>query len=101
MGGGGRTGARAGGGGERVEPELGEPELAEPELAEPELAGHDLAEHDLAEPELAGHGLAELEFAVIDLETTGWSSGGAGDGARESPPHWSTRASRCRPASRT
>jgi len=41
-------------------------------LVEPGLAERDLAEHDLAEP-----GLAELEFAVIDLETTGWSPGAA------------------------
>jgi len=31
----------------------------------------------LAGPDLAGHALAELEFAVVDLETTGWSPGAA------------------------
>ncbi len=38
-----------------------------------ELAERGLAERGLAERGLAEPGLAELEFAVIDLETTGWS----------------------------
>ncbi len=43
------------------------------ELAERGLAERGLAERGLAERGLAERGLAELEFAVIDLETTGWS----------------------------
>ena len=54
----------------RPEPGLAGPSLAEPSQAEPSRAGP-----SLAGPGLAGGSLAELEFAVIDLETTGWSPG--------------------------
>jgi DNA polymerase III subunit epsilon len=46
-------------------------------LAGADLAGADLAGADLAGADLAGRALAELEFAVVDLETTGWSPGAA------------------------
>jgi DNA polymerase III epsilon subunit family exonuclease len=52
---------------------LAERGLAERGLAERGLAERGLAERGLAERGLAERGLAELEFAVIDLETTGWS----------------------------
>jgi DNA polymerase III epsilon subunit family exonuclease len=66
---------------ELARPDLAEAELARPDLAEAELARPDLAEAELARPELAEAqsarlarlDLAEVEFAVIDLETTGWS----------------------------
>jgi DNA polymerase III subunit epsilon len=48
---------------------------AEPELAEPELAERP-TELEPTERK-AGLELTELEFAVIDLETTGWSPGAA------------------------
>jgi DNA polymerase III epsilon subunit family exonuclease len=66
-----------------AEAELARPELAVAEPGRLELAGAGLAGAGLAgaglataEPcrlELAGAELAEVEFAVIDLETTGWS----------------------------
>jgi DNA polymerase III subunit epsilon len=52
-----------------------EPEPEGPELAEPELAERP-AELEPTERQ-AGLELTELEFAVIDLETTGWSPGAA------------------------
>jgi DNA polymerase III subunit epsilon len=55
-----------------------EPNLAEHDLAPREPAGPTAAETAFAETAFTGTGLAELEFAVIDLETTGWSPGTAG-----------------------
>ena len=53
-------------------PALGAGELAAGDLAARELGAGSLSAGDLAARELAG-----LEFAVIDLETTGWSPGAA------------------------
>jgi DNA polymerase III subunit epsilon len=47
---------------------LGRPETGRPETGRPEPG----------RPELGGRPFGELEFAVIDLETTGWSPGVAG-----------------------
>jgi DNA polymerase III subunit epsilon len=49
-------------------------DLAEAEAARQDLAEAEAARQDLAEAEAARQqDLAEMEFAVIDLETTGWS----------------------------
>ena len=104
--------ARAAGGhgyGE-VPPARPELTLVRPAVDEGAEAGSAVAGSAVAGPAEAV--LAELEFAVIDLETTGWSPGVAaiteiaavrvrGGGARASSPRWSTRVSRCRRASRT
>jgi DNA polymerase III epsilon subunit family exonuclease len=48
-------------------------ELARAEPGRPYLAGTELARSEPAAVGLARQDLAEMEFAVIDLETTGWS----------------------------
>jgi DNA polymerase-3 subunit epsilon len=58
----------------------GELPLARPELAlvrtdAADAAGAEVSRAGLTEADLAGAQFAELEFAVIDLETTGWSPG--------------------------
>jgi DNA polymerase III epsilon subunit family exonuclease len=62
---------------ELARPEPAEPELAQPELAQPELARPEPARLEPGGRRAAGLGFAEVEFAVIDLETTGWSPGAA------------------------
>src|SRR6516162_3814349 len=62
--------------------EAAEPEAPEaPEAPEPEAAGPQVAELEVgrqaAESEVGRLEFAEIEFAVIDLETTGWSPGKA------------------------
>jgi DNA polymerase III subunit epsilon len=59
--------------GGELTPERGTP----PKLALVEPITPEPAEAGITEPARAGSELAELEFAVIDLETTGWSPGAA------------------------
>jgi DNA polymerase III epsilon subunit family exonuclease len=59
-------------------PELSTPELGPPKPGPPELGTRKLGPPRLGRADLAGTGLSdaelgELEFAVVDLETTGWS----------------------------
>jgi DNA polymerase III epsilon subunit family exonuclease len=53
--------------------DLGRRDLGQRDLGQRDLGQRDLGQRDLGQRDLGQRDLGQLEFAVIDLETTGWS----------------------------